>query len=105
MHTLFTYISAIHEQNATVSVVNKSTKTNSYIDDEIEICEAEITYNFDNGVVVQHKTERDNVPSDLVCAECWISYEVIEAAQQKITPLRKTFSNTCQEAFWLKMQG
>jgi hypothetical protein len=87
MHTLFTYISAIHEQNSTVLVINQSTKTNNYIDDEMEVYEAETTYHFNNGVVIKYQTERDNTLSDLVCSECWISYEVIEADQQKITPV------------------
>ncbi len=104
MHTLITYINAIHQQKSVVSIINKSTKTNSYLDDEIEVNEMETIYYFDNGVEIRHKTEQDNAPSDLLCEECWISYEVIEPGQQQITPLRKTFCNACQEAFWLKMQ-
>ncbi|PSW05474.1 hypothetical protein [Photobacterium lipolyticum] len=104
MNTLLTYIKAIHKKQTSVSIINKHTKTSSYIDDEIEVNEKETTYYFDNGVVIRYKTERDNVPSELLCEECWISYEVVDLGQQMITPLRKIFHNTCQETFWLKMQ-
>lgn len=104
MHSLITYINSIHKQTTPVSIIDKSTKTNSYIDDEIEVNETETTYYFDNGVMIRHKTEQDNAPSDQLCEECWISYEVVEPGEQQISPLRKTFCNACQEAFWLKMQ-
>lgn len=104
MHSLITYINTIHQHKTAVTIIDKSTKTNSYIDDEIEVNETETTYYFDNGVKILHKREQDNAPSEQLCEECWISYEVLESGQQQITPLRKTFCNSCQEAFWRKMQ-
>ncbi|WP_019616947.1 hypothetical protein [Psychromonas ossibalaenae] len=104
MNILFTYIKAIHLQESSVAIINKVTKTNCYTDDEIEVNEKETIYHFDNGVVICYKTETDNAPCELLCEECWISYEVLDSCQQKITPLRKIFHNSCQESFWLKMQ-
>jgi len=105
MNTLFTYIKAIHGQETKASIVNEQAKTNSYHDGDIEVNEKETTYYYDNGVVIRYKIERDNAPSELLCEECWISYEVVNSGQQEIKPRRKTFHNTCQESFWLKMQG
>ncbi|WP_299797391.1 hypothetical protein [uncultured Shewanella sp.] len=116
MNTLFTYIKAIHSQESEaelVSIVNKKSQSDSYIDAGvdagggglIEVSEFEATYHYDNGVVIRHKVERDSAPSELLCEECWISYEVLDFAGLEITPFRKTFYNSCQEEFWLKMQG
>ncbi|BAJ01938.1 hypothetical protein [Shewanella violacea] len=105
MNSLFTYIKAIKDQKAKVSIVIKHAKTSRYTDGDIEVSEKETRYHYDNGVVIQCKIERDNSPSEGVCEECWISYEVINSGQQSIRPSRKTFINTCQETFWLKMQS
>lgn len=112
MNTLFTYIKAIHNQeseDAIVNIVNKESKSDAYvdvgIDGDIEVSEYEATYHYDNGVMIRHKIERDNAPSELLCEECWISYEVLDSAGQAIKPVRKTFYNSCQEDFWLKMQS
>ncbi|ABV38669.1 conserved hypothetical protein [Shewanella sediminis HAW-EB3] len=117
MNTLFTYINAIHSQESAdelvnnVNIVNKETKSDAYLDagvdagggGVIEVSEYEATYHYDNGVVIRHKIERDSAPSELQCEECWISYEVLDSAGQEIEPFRKTFYNSCQEEFWLKM--
>ncbi|MCW8330944.1 hypothetical protein MD588_19300 [Photobacterium sp. SDRW27] len=104
MNTLFTYIKAIHKQETDVPIIEQQTKTNRYPDGDIEVSEKETTYYYENGVVIRYKIERDNAPSELLCEECWISYEVVDSAQQDIKPRRKTFHNTCQETFWLRMQ-
>lgn len=104
MHTLFTYIKAIHNQPTSAIIVDKSAKTNNHIEDGFEICEQEKTYYFHDGVIIRYLSEQDNAPSELVCAECWISYEVLDAQQLPIKPLRKNFHNHCQESFWMKMQ-
>lgn len=104
MHTLFTYIKAIHDQPTSAIIVNESVKTNSYTEDGVEICEQEKIYSFHNGVIIRYLSEQDNAPSELACAECWISYEVLDARQLPIKPLRKSFHNHCQESFWMKIQ-
>jgi len=116
MNTLFTYIKAIHSPGSAdelVNIINKETKSDAYLDagvdggggGVVEVSEYEATYRYDNGVVIRHKVERDSAPSELVCEECWISYEVLDFAGQEIKPFRKTFYNGCQEEFWLKMQA
>lgn len=116
MNTLFTYIKAIHSQESEaelVNIINKETKSDAYLDagvdggggGVVEVREYEATYHYDDGVVVRHKIERDSAPSELQCEECWISYEVIDSAGQEIKPFRKTFYNSCQEEFWLKMHS
>lgn len=103
MNTLASYIKAIHNQTSVVSVVSESHKAGGYIDEGIEVNEVEKTYHFDNGVVIKHKVEQDNLSSDQLCDECWISYDVMDFNQLTITPQRKIFYNRCQESFWLKM--
>lgn len=105
MNNLFTYIKAIHGQETNALIAKEHMRNNSYTDGGIEINEMETTYYFDNEVVICYKIEQDNVPSEQLCEECWISYEVLDAGQQQITPIRKTFHNACQESFWLKMQA
>ena len=39
------------------------------------------------------------------CPECWIDWQVIDAADQEINPMRKQFYNLCQQSFWLAMQA
>ncbi len=104
MNTLYTYIKAIKNQQSGVSITHQHAKAHSYMDDGVEVSESVTTYHYDNGVVIRCRVERDNYPTELACEECWISYEVIESAQQSIRPSRKVFHNACQESFWLKMQ-
>ena len=63
-------------------------------------------YRFHNGVVIRYQREQDLTPveDDQQCAECWLSYEVQEAAGRKIWPTRKVFYNHCQLTFWLRIQ-
>ncbi|VTL97060.1 Uncharacterised protein [Pseudomonas aeruginosa] len=49
--------------------------------------------------------ERDLLPHEQACEECWIGYEVLDAAGQDIRPRHKHFSNACQERFWLRMHA
>lgn len=106
MNSLITYIKAIHNQSAGVSVNDSESNTCSYSDDGAEITKNQTIYRFDNGVIISYTVEQDNIPSgpEVICEECWISYEVVESGPLKITPLRKVFSNRCQESFWLKVQ-
>ncbi|ELR64294.1 hypothetical protein C942_02876 [Photobacterium marinum] len=109
MQELSTYIRAVHQCNELLSVVKQQTETNSYQDGDIEVNRAETLFTFDNGVKLRYSVERDDstdepeVNNDLVCEECWISYEVIDGAEQVIRPRRKIFYNACQEKFYLKL--
>ncbi len=86
MNNLFTYIKAIHGQETNALIAKEHMRNNSYTDGGIEINEMVTTYYFDNEVVIRYKIEQDNVPSEQLCEECWISYEVLDAGQQQITP-------------------
>ncbi|MGE6435474.1 hypothetical protein [Shewanella baltica] len=108
MQQLASYILAIHGYPSLVSVVNQSSKSHSYQDDDLTIHEVETLYHFDNGVVICQQTEQDQLmletASDSVCEDYWINYRVIASSGIVISPQQKSFSNLCQQGFWLKMQ-
>ncbi len=110
MDELSTYIRAIHQRNPSLTVRSQDTAKNSYQDGDIEVNKVETLFTFDNGVVLCYSVERDDASLDssngvnqLVCEECWISYEVIDGAEQVIRPRRKIFYNACQEKFYIKL--
>ena len=105
--SLITYIKAIHHQQTSVSISGRESYTRHYTDGEAEITTIEEVFRFNNGVVIRYAIEQDNVPSgpEVMCEECWISYEVADAGALEIRPVRKVFSHRCQESFWLKIQA
>lgn len=59
-----------------------------------------------SGVVIQRRYELEIAQQDSAsCPECWIDWQVIDAAGQEINPMRKQFYNLCQQSFWLAMQA
>ncbi|AUD58801.1 hypothetical protein AYJ58_04545 [Shewanella sp. Pdp11] len=108
MQQLASYILSIHGYPSLVSVVNQSSKSHSYQDNDLTIHEVETLYHFDNGVVICQQTEQDQLmletTSDNVCEDYWINYRVIVSSGIVISPQQKSFSNLCQQGFWLKMQ-
>ncbi|MCS6038871.1 hypothetical protein LNP20_09385 [Klebsiella pneumoniae subsp. pneumoniae] len=59
-----------------------------------------------SGVVIQRRYELEIAQQDgASCPECWIDWQVIDAAGQEINPMRKQFYNLCQQSFWLAMQA
>ncbi|MCS6097184.1 hypothetical protein [Shewanella baltica] len=108
MQQLASYILAIHGYPSLVSIVSHSSKSHSYQDDDLTIHEVETLYHFDNGVVICQQTEQDQLMieavSDSVCEDYWINYRVIASSGIVISPQQKSFSNLCQQGFWLKMQ-
>ncbi|HBR5151390.1 TPA: hypothetical protein L9X93_002558 [Klebsiella pneumoniae] len=59
-----------------------------------------------SGVVIQRRYELEIAQQDSAsCPECWIDWQVIDAAGQEINPMRKQFYNVCQQSFWLAMQA
>nr|WP_294864507.1 hypothetical protein [uncultured Pseudogulbenkiania sp.] len=103
MDKLATYVGAIFGLPSPVSIIEFSTTQDMWLDQGIEVRLEQTIYRFDNGVVIRHEIEQDEFPSELACAECLISYEIIEQVPGKeITPASKRFDNTCQESFWLK---
>lgn len=105
MNQLFTYIEAINGVDEKVRIVNKVITNNSYNDQGITVTSFESLLSFSNGVILKHCIEFDELPpSSEVCAEYWISYEVIDSSTESVSPMKKTFINKCQESFWLKIQ-
>ncbi|TDR73872.1 hypothetical protein [Paludibacterium purpuratum] len=71
-------------------------------DQGFEVERAVAEYRFADGATIRRTVERDQFPSELACAECWISYEVLTHGAAQVAPAHKTFGNTCREAFWLR---
>lgn len=103
MHKLVSYVSAIKDLSSPVAVVRRTLEEERWIDQGFEVQRALGTYWFDNGVVVRRIVEQDSFPTELACAECWISYEVLSHGDlaEQIVPLRQSFTNACRESFWL----
>ncbi|WP_434629794.1 hypothetical protein [Chromobacterium sp. CV08] len=84
-------------------VVAREESRSSWREQDCEVTLRECVYRFDNGVTIRRSVEVDDYPSELACAECWISYEVLAlGASPGIAPPRKSFDNGCREAFWLR---
>ncbi|WP_232472014.1 hypothetical protein [Vibrio gazogenes] len=106
MNHLFTYVLAMKENIAGLSVVER-TQCNRCVEDDGHCIEnSEFVVKFENGVTLRKQTEIDQIEqvNDEICSECWITYEVLAQPDHlTIAPSRKTFTNRCQEAFWLKI--
>lgn len=105
MDNLCTYIAATKGEVSTVSLKSAQSFDKSYTDQGIVVNCIESIFQFSNGVVMKCCSEFDLIEvNEQVCPEYWISYEVIsESSNIHISPKRKTFTNQCQEAFWLKI--
>ena len=101
MTSLFDYIAAVKSQPSPVSISTVERNSVNASDGP----EEESWYRFTNGALIRQQVEFDEpVDDDQVCQECWISYEVMEQPQSAdITPRKKSFTNRCQETFWIKM--
>ncbi|SHE69086.1 hypothetical protein [Vibrio gazogenes] len=106
MNNLFTYVLAMKENIAGLSVLEETRHDNRVEDDGHIIENSELVVRFENGVILRKQTEVDQTEpvNDEICAECWITYEVLSQPEHvTITPNRKSFTNQCQENFWLKI--
>jgi hypothetical protein len=105
MNNLHTYIAATKGELNGVKLEASESFDKSYTDQGIVVNCIESVFHFNNGVVMKCCNEADMLEeNEQICAECWISYEVIsESDDTHICPQRKTFLNHCQEAFWLKI--
>lgn len=104
MDKLSTYVAVIHGQAGPLQILRQSTERTAWQDQGVEVTREVTDYRFDNGVEIRRTVEQDDFPCELVCAECWITYEVTGQlpSQPAISPARKVFENACREAFWLK---
>lgn len=108
MNNLFTYVSAIKSELPNKLIVKKNLSAESYEENGILTENSELIVTFKNGVTIKQSVEFDsNIKvSDMTCAECWISYQVIsEPEGVNISPKLKNFTNKCQESFWLKINA
>ncbi|MGR5146870.1 hypothetical protein ACQKP8_10040 [Photobacterium alginatilyticum] len=105
MNNLFSYVAAIKGEAVGLELVSQESADKSYIDQDINVDCKESLFHFSNGVIIKHCSESEEFEANaLVCPECWISYEVIsEPVNTLVRPKRKTFTNICQESFWLKL--
>lgn len=106
MNNLFTYVLAVKEHIVGLSVLETTQHGSCIEDDDTFIESRELVVRFENGVTLRKQTEVDHTElvSDALCSECWISYEIIAQPDSlSITPNQKSFTNQCQEDFWLKM--
>lgn len=80
MHSLASYIRAIHALPSPVSISDAQVEEQQRCEDGVEIHSCEALYRFDNGVRLRQHCERDLLPSSGACEECWIGYEVLDSA-------------------------
>ncbi|EMO1984860.1 hypothetical protein [Citrobacter freundii] len=73
-------------------------------DDLAQVETVSMEWLHDSGVMIRCTNELEAIQgAHNVCPECWICWEVIDAAGQEIRPMKKSFYNVCQESFWLSM--
>lgn len=103
MEQLATYIAAIHCKAKAPAIADRNVEKTAWEDQGITVTKEVTDFRFDNGVVIRRTVEQDDLISDQVCAECWITYEVIAAGSVMagISPARMVFPNACRESFWL----
>jgi len=107
MNNLFTYILAMNEGSDCLTFAEETNRAQTLEEDGVITESSELTAKFINGVTIRKLTELKSSAhfSEVVCEECWISYEVIEQPNTiNIKPKKKNFTNKCQEAFWLKIK-
>lgn len=85
-------------------IVHQTVERSAWQDQGCEVRKDVFTFQFDNGAILRRTVEQDDFPDEQqVCAECWITYEVVRAGEGEdgMDAVRKTFDNACREAFWL----
>ncbi|MEJ2765266.1 hypothetical protein VV869_15000 [Photobacterium sp. MCCC 1A19761] len=110
MNNLSTYVSALKGKETKVAIVEHQFTQHQCEEGGVTIDSVEHIVTFSNGVTLAMRQEFDHpdtfsegVPEG-ICAECWITYEITDNLQYlPIRPRKKSFTNRCQEAFWLKI--
>lgn len=109
MDALFHYIQAINAHDSGALISESQVSHEQSEDEWSTMVRTTQTVRFANGAVVQKIQETEQAVSpnpDVVCADCWLSYEVLSDPDEgQIRPRQKQFSNLCQQAFWLKVQA
>jgi hypothetical protein len=99
---LVSYIRAIHGKDSSVQIARQVLERRIWTEVDFEVRQDVTTYHFSNGVIVRHTVEEDSISSEAVCAECWITYEVLPGSSVRLNvqPLRRMFDSRCRESFW-----
>lgn len=101
MDHLVNYVSAILGETSPRTVQLESSNQETWLDQGFTVIAEQKIYAFDDGALVKRLMEQDNFPSEAVCAECWISYEVLrQPGDRTISPSHISFNNACREAYW-----
>lgn len=100
---LANYVSAILGVSSSRIAYLENSNQETWFDQGFTVTAEEKTYAFDDGALIKRLAEQDNFPSDAVCAECWIGYEVVRQPLDKtVSPSHISFNNACREAYWLR---
>ncbi|AXE05225.1 hypothetical protein I9F91_001584 [Salmonella enterica] len=105
---LSSYISALHEENATLPCRLLSDDESTHSENGVLIQQKVSTWLFDDGVVVRCEYEEEQHQiSDTCCLPCWIEFRVQEIRADNVTvsPMLKRFTNRCQIKTWLRFNS
>ncbi|UGA54065.1 hypothetical protein [Vibrio sp. VB16] len=104
MNNLASYISVIHGEANDFTLVSYDNVDKSYEDEGVVVQCGESRYCFSNGVILKYCVESESSEvNDLVCPECWISYEVIEETiHTSIKPKKRHLQIDAKSSFGLK---
>jgi hypothetical protein len=104
MSALSAYAAAIHQLPSAQRIVRQHSEQSSWQESDCTVRRWATTYEFADGRVIRRSVEQDDLPAAALCAECWITYEVLAdgAAPLPLEPRRQTFDNACRETFWLR---
>ncbi|TKB49806.1 hypothetical protein FCL40_06505 [Ferrimonas sediminicola] len=106
MHRLSSYIRAIQCGSGVVSLTGQVETLADHRDELAQVQVRECRYRFSNGVQLLYRCEEELTDcAESMCPECWLSYRVVDPRGLTIRPMEKSFSNRCQQQFWLKMQA
>ncbi|MCU7647078.1 hypothetical protein [Pseudomonas piscis] len=98
---LVNYVNAIQGAASARTAQLESSSQDSWSEQDCTVTAEQQTFAFDDGALIKRLVEQDDYPSDLACAECWITYEVVRQPGDKtISPAHVSFNNACREAYW-----
>ena len=104
--SLVEYVAAIEGLASAKQIINRTTPEIEQLDESLS--SEEQSFYFADGAVISRQSEvdsDDNEFNDQMCKEVWIRYQVkIHPSINTIHPAQKSFTNRCQQSFWIKMQ-
>ena len=104
--SLVEYVAAIEGLTSAKMIVGSSVPVIEQVDESLSATEQ--YFRFSDGTVIAKQSEMDSeerAECDQVCEEVWLKYQVATQPQaETIVPTQKSFTNRCQQSFWIKMQ-